>query len=283
MAREWANLRTDIWGDSDWRNQSVGAQWLYLYLLSSPSLTYVGVADWRPARISAVVVGVSAADVRRFAAELQEGRFIFTDTEYEEVLVRSFLKHDGLLSNPNMWRSVGNDFAEVASKELRGRIAAEAHKLRERSPDGMETKKGGRVNPWGSKYLQTILDTPSQTPSGTPSREVVETPSPTTTTTATTTKDIPALNSAPKKGSRLPKDWKPSKDDVEAIENQCPGYDHQREHLNFVDYWIAQPGQKGVKLNWSSTWRSWMRRNYDRLPAHAKPTQARKVKVFGHK
>jgi len=27
----------------------------------------------------------------------------------------------------------------------------------------------------------------------------------------------------------------------------------------FKDYWIAQPGQKGVKLDWEATWRNWVR------------------------
>ena len=27
----------------------------------------------------------------------------------------------------------------------------------------------------------------------------------------------------------------------------------------FKDYWIAQPGQKGVKLDWDATWRNWVR------------------------
>jgi len=27
----------------------------------------------------------------------------------------------------------------------------------------------------------------------------------------------------------------------------------------FKDYWIAQAGQKGVKLDWSATWRNWVR------------------------
>lgn len=28
----------------------------------------------------------------------------------------------------------------------------------------------------------------------------------------------------------------------------------------FKDYWIAQPGQKGVKTDWLATWRNWVRR-----------------------
>lgn len=34
----------------------------------------------------------------------------------------------------------------------------------------------------------------------------------------------------------------------------------QKVFAEFVDYWIAQPGQKGVKLDWEATWRNWVRR-----------------------
>lgn len=36
----------------------------------------------------------------------------------------------------------------------------------------------------------------------------------------------------------------------------------------FRDYWIAQPGQKGVKLDWQATWRNWMRRARLRRPSN---------------
>lgn len=32
------------------------------------------------------------------------------------------------------------------------------------------------------------------------------------------------------------------------------------ELQKFCDYWNAQPGQKGVKLDWPATWRNWVRR-----------------------
>ena len=65
-----------------------------------------------------------------------------------------------------------------------------------------------------------------------------------------------------KKGSRLTKDWLPSRGDIDAIAEQCPGLDTQAEHPAFVDYWVAVPGQRGVKLDWSATWRNWMRRKF---------------------
>lgn len=38
----------------------------------------------------------------------------------------------------------------------------------------------------------------------------------------------------------------------------------EKETEKFVDYWKAQPGQKGVKLDWPATWRNWMRRASER-------------------
>lgn len=72
------------------------------------------------------------------------------------------------------------------------------------------------------------------------------------------------------KGTRLPADWTPSRDDVQAIAEQCPGLDTQAEHPEFVDYWISVAGARGVKLDWSATWRNWMRKQYkDRGPKRA--------------
>ena len=44
------------------------------------------------------------------------------------------------------------------------------------------------------------------------------------------------------------------------MRTEAPDVDHRKEHAVFVDYWIAQPGQKGVRTNWDATWRNWMRR-----------------------
>jgi uncharacterized protein YdaU (DUF1376 family) len=53
-----------------------------------------------------------------------------------------------------------------------------------------------------------------------------------------------------KNGCRLPADWKP-KEHTELV----------LELENFRDYWLAQPGQKAVKVDWDATWRVWVRRS----------------------
>ena len=181
VARDRAVIRTDMWASPEWRKLSTGAQWLYMYLLSAASLSYVGIADWRPARIAAKVGDANAAEIAARAAELEAGRFVFIDDDTEEALIRSFLRHDGLLRNPNLWRAVGNDFADASSEMLRGIIAAEAQRLQSENPDGFETAKGGTVNPWQSKYLATLFDTP---PVASPAATAPEPAASATTTTA---------------------------------------------------------------------------------------------------
>lgn len=38
----------------------------------------------------------------------------------------------------------------------------------------------------------------------------------------------------------------------------------EREFQQFRDFWIAKPGQGGVKLDWLATWRNWIRNNLAR-------------------
>ena len=65
---------------------------------------------------------------------------------------------------------------------------------------------------------------------------------------------------AAKRGTRL--DWQCLPD--EALAFALNRGMTQSEALNifdsFSDYWKAQPGQKGVKLDWLATWRNWCRR-----------------------
>ena len=53
----------------------------------------------------------------------------------------------------------------------------------------------------------------------------------------------------------------PNPDLIQQMQAECPGVDLESEHRKFIDYWIAQPGQKGVKTDWAATWRNWIRRS----------------------
>lgn len=95
-----------------------------------------------------------------------------------------------------------------------------------------------------------------------------------TTETETETSSSTKKRERATRGSRLDPDWLPTAADVAKIKSECPNIDPQREHAAFVDYWVAVPGQKGLKLDWSATWRNWMRRKQgDARGGRVSPTE----------
>jgi uncharacterized protein YdaU (DUF1376 family) len=62
-----------------------------------------------------------------------------------------------------------------------------------------------------------------------------------------------------KRGSRLPQDWFLTKSMGDWATQERPDLDVRQVAEQFKDYWVAQAGQKGVKLDWDATWRNWIR------------------------
>jgi len=193
VARDRASIRIDMWADEDWRSLSLEAQHLYMLLLSHPTLSYAGVADWRAGRISAMTAGHTAAGVIDAANQLQAARFVLADDGTEEILVRSFVKHDGLMKQPKLVVSFSVAYAAVASPSIRQVLAFEIQKLHAKQPDLK----------WDVQQVKTILSakgtdigeftqgfTPSFTPAVTPSDGQSQGLRTTTaTTTATSSKE----------------------------------------------------------------------------------------------
>jgi hypothetical protein len=64
-----------------------------------------------------------------------------------------------------------------------------------------------------------------------------------------------------RRATRLPTDWVPGDSGFAfAQQNGLANGRAQAELEKFRDWWAAQPGQKGVKLDWQATWRTWVRK-----------------------
>lgn len=134
MAREFAQIKLSIWADDDWRDLSPDARYLYLTLLTSPTLTHCGTADWRPTRIGALN-GQGVETVNDAGMEMVESLHLVIDEETEEVLIRSFIRNDGLMKQPRMAVSMANAHAAVASRSIRGVLVHELIRLRRDFPE----------------------------------------------------------------------------------------------------------------------------------------------------
>ena len=60
-------------------------------------------------------------------------------------------------------------------------------------------------------------------------------------------------------GKRLTNDFSFPKEWEEFCQQTRPELSPVKTFDQFKDYWIAQAGQKGVKLDWFATWRNWVR------------------------
>ena len=60
-------------------------------------------------------------------------------------------------------------------------------------------------------------------------------------------------------GKRLASDFSFPKEWEDFCQQTRPELSPVKTFDQFKDYWIAQAGQKGVKLDWFATWRNWVR------------------------
>lgn len=84
-------------------------------------------------------------------------------------------------------------------------------------------------------------------------------------------KENPPKGGQKKRGHRLPEDWRPSDEDWLLAVGELGEQGAERQLLTFRDHWAAQPGQKGVKLDWGATWRNWIRNSRNFAPRSASP------------
>ena len=61
------------------------------------------------------------------------------------------------------------------------------------------------------------------------------------------------------RGSRLQADFCLTDEWKDFCRTERSDLDPQKVFDGFKDYWIAKPGQQGVKLDWLATWRNWVR------------------------
>lgn len=77
--------------------------------------------------------------------------------------------------------------------------------------------------------------------------------------------EAPARAVATTRGSRIPVNYMPTDSVIQTMKAEFPFITREEwasEHRQFLDYWQAQPGSRGVKVDWDATWRGWMRREF---------------------
>lgn len=279
MARDRANLRIDLWADEDWRKLSIGAQHLYMLILSHSTLNYAGVADWRPGRLAALTTGRTPYDIRQDAQELADAAFIHTDEMTEEVLVRSFLRHDGVIKHPRLHVSMAKDYAGISSDAIRAYVAFELQKLNTESPE---------LALWNDARVQTILKATPRNLKEEVMAAAIDKPcamanplpkdlnsDPKDTTTATATEAKASLFALPdeedEEGTRktpLPKNWAPTAAHIARAKEQGLDVISLAE-----DFRLHAKANGRIAASWNAAFTTWLKKAPQFNPQPATQTQ----------
>ena len=100
--RDFAQIKLSIWNDDSFLDLSNNAQLLYFVLISHPTMNRAGVGTWHAGRLSGLCSSWSRPVVESAARELVDGLFIVIDEDTDEFLVRTFVRHDGLMKQRNL-------------------------------------------------------------------------------------------------------------------------------------------------------------------------------------
>lgn len=96
-------------------------------------------------------------------------------------------------------------------------------------------------------------------------------------------RNIKKVRERQNRGTRIALDWSPS--DAERAFAKQEGFSDweiQRETQKFRDYWTACAGAKGVKLDWTATWRQWIRNGAERAGKTPAPTSGAAASTTGY-
>ncbi len=312
MARNYANLFTAIWArDGEFVRLSCGAQRMYLLLVSQPEVSACGMLPLRLRRWSALAPDTTEGDLRMALKELEEHRFVVVDEDTEELLVRSFTRHDNGYANPRRQPSIRDAANGIESPSVLAVLAEEFEKL------GLPDQWRGRAS--STEWLsdrQSIGGSgtprmPTEGGSATPLTRRISTDSTPTvdkrhdhayalgngyanaipgidgmanrfqTARTTTHNPQPVPNgtggrvAAPtpaKRGSRIPDGFVVTEAMRAWAGTECPAANVDFETAKFRDHWLAASGANALKRDWVAAWRNWMRKATPSGPGPNRPT-----------
>lgn len=135
MARDHARVKTSIWDDPDFLSLRWTEQHIYLALMSNKGLSRCGVLDYIPSRFDHLAADLTAAKFKAAVSGLRRARFVVLDERTQELLLRTYVRHDGVLDRLNMGKATGTAFEAVVSDDIRKAIGDELARLMKERPD----------------------------------------------------------------------------------------------------------------------------------------------------
>ncbi|MCP9205540.1 hypothetical protein [Streptomyces cucumeris] len=188
MARGHGRILSSIWEDKDFLALTEQQQRLYLFLISQPNLNHAGLLPLTLRRWARKAMGLTASELESHLTALANARFIVMDEDTEELLIRSFVRNDGVWKQPKVMGAMVSGAMEIESRALRHALVNEMDRipLDELSdePTKVRSGEGPSIRTQVHEHITTLRKAfgdsgpgpfgggcrpPSEPPSGTPS------------------------------------------------------------------------------------------------------------------
>jgi hypothetical protein len=158
MARSHGRIMAAIWNDGDFIACRASAQRLFMFLLSQPDLSHAGLLPMRVNRWAKKAEDTTPASIRDDLDYLSERRFLVVDEDTEEVLIRSFVRNDGVYKQPKVMIRMREDAQQIESPLLRAAFRAELDRL---PLDELNAQPGGpnRDLPSTREQVERVVST----------------------------------------------------------------------------------------------------------------------------
>lgn len=136
MAGDYMPLYTQVWADDDWRHLTVAQQHAYCLIASHPTIDYCGVLGCSLTRLVRSAADLNLMSLRASVHDLEQRRYLVCDPDTEEILVRSYIRHNlGLVKRGKPATAVSKSWRRIASPRIAAAVLVELRRLYTEQPE----------------------------------------------------------------------------------------------------------------------------------------------------
>jgi hypothetical protein len=136
MARNHGAILFSLWDDPDFLKLTPHERLMWFVYIGEPALNYAGYVVLRRG-LWAENAGLTYDEALAAERGLEAARFIVVDEHTSELLVRSYVRRDGVADSPNLLKSAISCGRNMRSPKLRRAFAAELRRLPPKPDDKM--------------------------------------------------------------------------------------------------------------------------------------------------
>jgi hypothetical protein len=135
MPRKYARLHVTIWQDSEYQELDPYHQGVYSALIAYPNVSWCGVIDYIPKRLTIFSDSMTASGLALAVEVLEKHNFVYVDEDTDELVIRTFIRHDGVMHQKNMGKAMITALRKVQSVYIQNIVLGELINLYRLEPD----------------------------------------------------------------------------------------------------------------------------------------------------